>query len=88
MARPNELGLSYFNLDTDIFQDRKVRRLIRTFKSQGFLVYIYVLNEIYRDKGCYISWDEDIAFDISDTINIDEILVEDIVKFCCKNWII
>lgn len=84
MARPNELGLSYFNLDTDIFQDRKVRRLIRTFKSQGFLVYIYVLNEIYRDKGCYILWDEDIAFDISDTVNIDETLVEDIVKFCCK----
>ena len=35
-------------------------------------------------KDVTFSWDEDIAFDISDTINIDEILVEDIVKFCCK----
>jgi hypothetical protein len=84
MARPNKMGLEYYQFDTDIFLDRKVRRLIKSFNSDGFLTYIFVLTEIYRDKGFYILWNNDISFDVSDQLNIPENLINEIINFCCE----
>lgn len=83
MARPNRTGLDYYQFDTDIFLDRKIRRLIKRYKSDGFMIYTFVLTEIYRDEGCFLKWDNDTAFDISDQINVPENLVIEVVKFCC-----
>lgn len=84
MARPNRTGLDYYQFDTDIFLDRKIRRLIKRYKADGFMIYSFVLTEIYRDKGFYLKWDRDTAFDISDQINVPENLVIEVIKFCCE----
>ncbi|CAA0230195.1 DUF4373 domain-containing protein [Tenacibaculum maritimum] len=84
MARPEKTGLAYFNVETDIFHNRKVRRLLKNYGASGFLIYTYVLTEIYRDKGHFIEWDEDTAFDVADSLRVKETLVNDVVLYCCS----
>lgn len=83
MARPNKTGLDYYNIDTDILYDRKTRRLIKTFDGRGWLIFFHILTEIYRNNGCFIAWDSDTAFDVSDFLNIPENLVNEVVAYCC-----
>jgi hypothetical protein len=81
MARPIKHGLDYLNLDTDIFQDRKIRKLIKEFGAVGFSVFIYLLCKIYDDEGYYIQLDEDLIFDISDCFTTNESNVQDIIQY-------
>ncbi|GEM_PF-5399887 len=76
-------GLLFFPMDTDFFTDRKVRKLVKKHGSKGLLIYLFLLCHIYRDKGYYIKWDEDYAFDISydNQIELDQVyaVVEDCI---------
>ena len=56
----------YFRLDCDLFQDRKLKRLMRRWQNDGLAVYLALLCEIYRDKGYYIVADKDLIADIPD----------------------
>lgn len=84
MARKEKSGLDYYSVDTDIFRNRKIRKLLRAFSAKGYLIYAYILTEIYRDKGYFIEWDKDTAFDVSDFLNVDENLVIEVVNLCCS----
>lgn len=85
MARPIKQGLEYCSLDTDILGERKIKRLLKTFGPKGFTIYIALLCEIYKDKGYYIQWDDELAFDVSDIIpGTTEQLVKDVVSFCVE----
>ncbi len=77
-------GLDYFQLDTDIFYNRKTRRLLKHFGGKGFTIYLFVLTEIYRDKGCFLEWDVNTAFDVSDQLNVSENLVDEVINYCCE----
>ena len=77
-------GLSYYNMDTDIFQNRKIRRLLKFYSAKGWLVYSFVLNEIYRNKGFYLEFNDETIFDIADYLNIPTKTVIEIVEFCCE----
>lgn len=83
MSNPSKNGLSYYNIDTDIFQDIKIKRLLKTFGAKGFLIYMFILTEIYRDKGCFIEWDINTAFNVSAELDVSENLVTEVVNFCC-----
>ena len=78
----NKTGLSYFGIDTDIFQDRKIKRLKKTFGCAGIAIYIYLLCDVYGDKGCVLVWDEDCAFDVAEYLGVKESLVNGVVKYC------
>lgn len=80
MARPTKEGLGYFNLDCDFFQNIKVRKINRACGSQSVSVLICLLCNIYRGKGYYIVWDEDLPFLIADEIGVSEGAVTEIVK--------
>ena len=83
MARPIKEGLEYCSLDTNIFSDRKIRRLLKTFGSKGYTIYSCLLCEIFKDKGYYMQYDDGLAFDISDNIpGVTEQLVKDVIEFC------
>jgi hypothetical protein len=84
MARPKKMGLEYFSADVNIFQDRKIKRLLRKFEGSGFTVYFYLLTCIYSDKGYFYKWDSDSAFDVSDDLNLEEKEVQSIVKYCLE----
>lgn len=82
MARPNKKGLSYYNLDTDRYQDKRIKRLKHNFGVSGIAVYDYLLCEIYRVKGCFMEWDESTAFDVTEYFGLKETTVKEIVIYC------
>jgi len=85
MARPKKQGLDYFPMDTDIFSDRKIRKLLKDHGSKGFTIFNFVLCEIYRDKGYFVLCDADFIFDVSDKLNMAESTVQETINFCVSN---
>ena len=76
--------MAYYSIDTDRYFDRRIKKLKNKHRANGLVVYDYILCEIYRDKGCYVDWSEDLRFDISDYFAIDENEIETIVLFCAE----
>lgn len=76
-------GLSFFRLDTDRYQDKRIKRLRKDFKRDGVAVYDYILCEIYRVEGSFIVWDESTAFDVADYWELKETVLSEIVNYCC-----
>ncbi|MFC5046929.1 DUF4373 domain-containing protein [Aquimarina hainanensis] len=85
MARPVKIGLDYFPLNTGVFRNRKVRKLLKNFGAKGCTIYVFVLCEIYRDKGYYAECDEDFIFDVADDLNMSEGIVSEVITFCVTN---
>lgn len=83
MAR-NKTGFAYFNIDTDRYQDIRIKRLKKDFGCTGISVYDYILCEIYRVKGCFIVWDSNTAFDVAEYFSLKESTVNEIVSYCCS----
>lgn len=77
-------GFSFYRAETDRFQDIKVKRLKKRYGCDGYAVYQYVLNEIFRVEGCYIRWTEDQLFDCADYWDMEETRVKEIVNYCAE----
>ena len=75
-------GLNYFTIDTDRYQDMRIKRLKKSLGGQGVAVYDYILCEVYRVRGYFYEWNEDTAFDVAEYWGIKETLVREIVKYC------
>lgn len=75
-------GLLYYRMDCDILGDRKIKRLIRRWSSDGLAVYLALLCEVYRDKGYYLEMDGDLLADIADAFDMDEKKAVGICKEC------
>lgn len=79
MARPAKQGLEYFSFDTDFFSDVKIRKIARACGPTSTSILICLLCNIYRDKGYYIPWDEDLSFVVADTVGTTEGAVKEVV---------
>ena len=79
MARPNKQGIDYFPFDVDFFSDIKIRKIARACGSQATSILICLLCNIYKDKGYYILWDEDLPFVIADTVGASEGAVKEVI---------
>lgn len=77
-------GFPYYTIDADRYQDRRIKRLKRTYGCEGLTVYDYVLCEVYRVEGYYISWDDDIVFDVADYLDLTTDRISEIVAFCAE----
>ena len=80
MARPTKQGLEYFSFDTDFFSDRKVRRIMNACGPNSASILICLLCNIYKDKGYYIGWDNELPFDIADVVGVSEGAVDEVIK--------
>lgn len=58
MARPTKVGLDYFPIHVDFFQDKKLQYLRREFGIKGEHIVLQILMQIYSE-GYYIAWDKD-----------------------------
>lgn len=76
-------GFIFYKVDTDRFQDIRIKRLKKDRGCKGYAVYEYFLNEIYRVKGCFLAYDESAAFDAAEYWGLEESQVNDIVNYCC-----
>jgi len=79
MARPIKQGLEYFSFDTDFFSDVKIRKIARACGASSTSILICLLCNIYKDKGYYILWDEDLPFVIADTVGVSEGAVKEVI---------
>lgn len=64
MARPQKVGLLYFPLDVDIFEDPKVEKVTSRFGPVGDGILVRLLCRIYREGYC-TAFDEDAARSIA-----------------------
>lgn len=80
MARPKIKGLLYFPFDIDFFEDNKIRIVKARYRSDGVMIYLFLLCEIYR-QGYYIKVDEDFLYIISDELGIDQNKVKQVLNF-------
>ncbi|SUP42424.1 Lin1244/Lin1753 domain-containing protein [Veillonella criceti] len=79
MSRPRKAGISYFPLDTDFFENKKVRRLTRAFGATATSVLVNLLCTIYKDKGYYMRWDDDTLAFVADELCLKVGTVREIV---------
>lgn len=77
-------GFNYYKAETDRYQDIKIKRLKKRYKCDGYAIYQYALNEIYRVEGCYIRWTEDQMFDCGDYWSMNELRVKEIIDYCAE----
>lgn len=75
-------GFAYYNNDTDRFMDIRIKRLKRAYGCNGYAVYSYILNEVYRVKGAALIWNDATRFDVSEYWDLTERDVDDIVDYC------
>ncbi|WP_281672687.1 DUF4373 domain-containing protein [Pseudoramibacter alactolyticus] len=64
MARPVKQGLDYFPFDVDLINDRKLRKAKLKHGYQATMVYIVLLTLIYKDKGYYLDYRDDVQEDV------------------------
>lgn len=81
MANP-KTGLNFYTIDTDRYQDIRIKRLKKDNGCDGIAVYDYILCEIYRVRGYFLEWDESSAFDVAEYFGLKETKVQGIVQFC------
>lgn len=81
MARPIRDNLKYFPFDVDFFEDKKIRALKGRYGSDGVISYIYVLCQIYKDKGYYAELTEDFILCMSDDLNLTEGFTRQVLKY-------
>lgn len=81
MARPRKIGLDYFPLDVDFFEDDKIQLIEAEFGMKGICVAIRLLCKVYKN-GYFYQWGGDECLLLSKQIGdgIVPNLVEEIVK--------
>lgn len=78
MARPKKRGFDYYPKDVNFFTDRKIRKLTKLNGLAAVAVYDFLLCELYRESGYFLSVTEDDIFDLSDALRIE---IEDMKKY-------
>lgn len=81
MPRPVKKGLEYFPMDIDLFQDVKIRKLIKYQGGKAVSVYTYLLCSIYKE-GYYIEWDKELPFIISEATGYEEAYIHEVINVC------
>lgn len=75
-------GFQYYKVDTDRYDDVRIRKLRRSYGTKGISVYDYLLAQVYRHNGCYAIFDDDCVFGVSEYFDIKEDVVRTIVGYC------
>ena len=83
MARIKKIGLEYFPVDIDMFQDIRIRKLIKRKGGGAVALYTSLLCMIYKE-GYYITWDEDLPFILSEQTGFDESYIQDVFNYCLE----
>ncbi|MCR5265099.1 MAG: DUF4373 domain-containing protein [Cyanobacteria bacterium RUI128] len=82
MARPTKLNLDYFPMDVDIFDDIKIRKVMRHHgQKKSFAIYICMLCFIYKN-GYFVTVDEDLYFVVSEKVMCPEEDVREVMEYC------
>ena len=81
MGRNRKVGLDYFPMDVDFFQDIRIRKLIKYQGGKAVTVYALLLCIIYK-QGYYVRWDDELPFIISEQTGFEEAYIQEVFKCC------
>ena len=82
MARPRKQGLLYFSFDTDFFySDRRIKALRSRFGNDGIVLYIWILCEAYKEKGYYLTYDNDCIDNMITDLGLTEGFIEQVMEY-------
>ena len=81
MGRTAKKRLDYFPMDIDIFQDLKIRKLIKYQGGKAVTVYALLLCTIYKE-GYYVKWDKELPFICSELTGFEEAYISEVVNTC------
>ena len=81
MGRNKKIGLDYFPVDIDFFQDLRIRKLIKYQGGKAVTVYALLLCNIYK-QGYYMRWDEELPFFVSEQTGFEEAYIREVIKCC------
>ena len=76
--------IAFYSMETSHFCDVKIKRLRRQFGCEGYSVWAYIINEIYRVNHYFYKVDENTIFDIEDYWGISSSRIQDIILFCVE----
>lgn len=82
--RRGKVGLTHWPCDVDLWEDIKIRKLIKNQGGKAPQVYINLLGRIYKVRGYYLEWDKELPFIVSDNLGsgYDEGYVFEVIKAC------
>lgn len=84
MARPVKIGLDYFPVDVDMFEDEKMLAISGEFGIKGEITVVKLLCAIYRN-GYYVLWNDLLKFKLlHDLPGISVKLIDEIVQRLVK----
>lgn len=83
MARPNKDGITYFNHDVSMSEDKKILKLEAKHGLTGYAIYNKLLEQIYKDGGFNLK-DEDDLLVYSDKWRLNPGLLSQIIDYCIK----
>lgn len=81
MGRNAKKRLDYFPMDIDIFQDLKIRKLIKYQGGKAVTVYALLLCTIYKE-GYYVKWDKELPFICSELTGFEEAYISEVLNTC------
>lgn len=81
MGRNRKVGLDYFPMDVDFFQDIRIRKLIKYQGGKAVTVYALLLCIIYK-QGYYVRWNDELPFIISEQTGFEEAYIQEVFKCC------
>lgn len=81
MSRTSKKGLDYFPVDIDLFNDLKIRKLIKYQGGKAVTIYTLLLCNIYKN-GYYMEWDKELPFVCSELTGFEEAYISEVIKTC------
>ena len=74
-------GRKFFYFSTAFFADRKIKILKARYGSDGLVLFIYLMCEIYREDGYYLRYDDDFEYIISADLGMNYQKIGQILNF-------
>ncbi|MCM1484287.1 MAG: DUF4373 domain-containing protein [Muribaculaceae bacterium] len=68
-------------VDTNMFQDLRIRKLLKYHGAESIAVYISLLGFISRSQGYYMAWDADLPFAIAEQTRLEEDYVSEVISY-------
>ncbi len=77
-------GLEYFDIQTNIMDDKRIKLLRAEFGIKGFGIWVELLRQIYADEGYFLEWDKDTQLLFANDVGESGGLVDEVVKGSVK----
>jgi hypothetical protein len=84
MARSGKRGISYFPLDVDVMNDRKIRRVRKAHGACAVTVVLAALCRIFGENGYYMAFGDDFCFDLADELELTQEYVRGVLLCCVE----